>query len=143
MDGKKSDARPAWMPVVAGALQRGDGRWLMHRRAPGKVHAGLWEFPGGKVEAFETPAQALVRELREELGIVCDPQAMAPVAFAETRNQAAAREIVILLYTITRWRGDPQALEGGAVAWLTPAEVRALPKPELDEMLAAQLFLKR
>jgi 8-oxo-dGTP diphosphatase len=143
MDGKNSDAPRTWITVVAGALQRGDGRWLMHRRPPGKHHAGLWEFPGGKVEPSEIPVKALVRELAEELGIICDLKAIAPAAFAETRAQEAGREIVILLYTVTRWSGEPQALEGGAVAWFTPAEVQALAMPELDVMLAAQLFPNR
>lgn len=131
------------MLVVAAAMQRADGRWLMHRRPEGKHHAGLWEFPGGKVEPSEIPSQALVRELSEELGIGCDGGALEPAGFAETRNPEAGREIVILLYRLHAWQDEPQALEGGAIDWFTPAEVQALAKPPLDAVLAAQLFQKR
>ena len=143
MDGKKTDAAAGWIAVVAGALGRVDGRWLMHQRPPGKHHAGLWEFPGGKVEPDEIPSQSLIRELHEELGIRCDPATLAPAGFAETRVPEAGRQIVILLYTVSGWRGEPQALEGGAVGWFTPAEALALPMPPLDIQLAAQLFQKR
>jgi 8-oxo-dGTP diphosphatase len=143
MDGKKSDAPTGWLAVVAGALQRTDGRWLMHQRPPGKHHAGLWEFPGGKVEPNEIPPQSLIRELQEELGIRCDPASLAPAGFAETAVPEAGRQIVILLYTVTGWSGEPAALEGGAVGWFTPVEALALPMPPLDVMLAAQLFQNR
>lgn len=143
MIGKKTDAVRVWMLVVAAALQRADGRWLMHRRPEGKHHAGLWEFPGGKVEPSEMPAQALVRELAEELGIACDPARLEPAGFAETRAPEAGREIVILLYSLDAWEGKPAALEGGAIGWFTPAEVLALAKPPLDAVLAAQLFQNR
>ena len=143
MNGKKSDAAPGWIAVVAGALLRADGRWLMHQRPPGKHHAGLWEFPGGKVEPDEIPSQSLIRELHEELGIRCDPATFAPAGFADTRVPEAGRQIVILLYTVTGWSGEPEALEGGAVGWFTPAEALALPMPPLDVVLAAQLFQNR
>ena len=132
-----------WIAVVAGALQRGDGCWLMHRRPPGKAHAGLWEFPGGKVEPSEIPVEALIRELREELGIECHRAGCRPVAFAETQAPAEAPAIVILLYTVTGWEGVPQALEGGEVGWFTPQAVRALDKPPLDIALASQLLQNR
>lgn len=143
MVGKKTDAASEWMLVVAAAMQRVDGRWLMHRRPEGKHHAGLWEFPGGKVEPSEIPAKALMRELAEELGIACDCTQLEPVGFAETRTPEAGREIVILLYSLTTWDGEPQALEGGGIDWFTPAEVLALAKPPLDAVLAAQLFQNR
>lgn len=130
----------AWLPVVAGALHREDGRWLLHRRPPGKHHAGLWEFPGGKIEAAEMPVETLVRELAEELGITCSPQNCTPAGFAEGGAAGQPGALVILLYTIARWQGEPQALEGGAVDWFTPAEALALPKPPLDVELAARLF---
>ena len=133
--------------VVAGALwggQRACGdSWLMHRRPYGKHHGGLWEFPGGKVEHAEIPVKALIRELREELGIGVAEQDCTPVGFAEERDPEPGRApIVILLYKVTRWEGEPQALEGGAVDWLTPAEIESLAKPPLDSLLAAQLFEK-
>ncbi|MFN9498313.1 MAG: (deoxy)nucleoside triphosphate pyrophosphohydrolase [Erythrobacteraceae bacterium] len=139
---KKTDAAGEWMLVVAAALQCADGRWLMHLRPEGKHHAGLWEFPGGKVGPSELPSQALVRELAEELGIGCDAAQLASVGFAETTAPEAGKEIVILLYSLTMWDGEPAALEGGAIAWCTPAEVLTLAKPPLDAILAAQLFQK-
>ena len=128
--------------VVAGALRRSDGCWLMHRRPEGKHHAGLWEFPGGKVEATEMPREALVRELGEELGVVVEEMHCAPVAFAERSAEGGADGIVILLYTITRWTGEPEALEGGAVGWFATAEIEALEKPPLDIDLARQLLAR-
>jgi 8-oxo-dGTP diphosphatase len=140
MDGKKSDMTGPRMLVVAGALQRADGLWLMHRRPEGKHHAGLWEFPGGKVEAIEIPAYSLCRELDEELGITVAIDACAPIGFAESPARDGARAIVLLLYTVRDWQGEPRALEGGAVGWFTPAEALALPKPPLDIILAGRLF---
>lgn len=140
--GKNADIDPMWMTVVAGALRRADGRWLMHRRPEGKHHAGLWEFPGGKVEADEMPHESLVRELAEELGIGCRGAAINPVAFAEEAGGEGRRGLVILLYTLAEWEGEPQALEGGAIGWFTPQEVFALPKPPLDVSLAEQLFIR-
>jgi 8-oxo-dGTP diphosphatase len=131
---------PGWMTVVAGALQRADGLWLMHQRPPGKQHAGLWEFPGGKVEPNEMPVESLIRELHEELGIRCDISTCDPHAFAEKGAAGDPGAIVILLYTVSRWQGDPASLEGGAIGWFTPAEALSLAKPPLDVSLAQQLF---
>jgi len=133
----------SWIPVVAAALHRSDGLWLMHRRPPGKHHAGLWEFPGGKVEPAEMPVQSLVRELAEELGIRCSEEACVPTTFAQSGGGERALPIVILLYTVGAWEGEPQALEGGAVGWFTAEAVLALPKPPLDILLAGQLFQNR
>lgn len=135
MIGKKADMTRDWIAVVAGALRRTDGRWLMYRRPEGKHHAGLWEFPGGKVEPGEMPIIALQRELAEELGIECRAKACAPAGFAERPG-----DMVLLLYTVSAWVGEPQAIEGGAVGWFTPAEALALPKPPLDVELALRLF---
>jgi 8-oxo-dGTP diphosphatase len=132
-----------WIAVVAGALMRDDGCWLMHRRPPGTHHAGLWEFPGGKVERHEMPIESLLRELEEELGIACDPASCTPAAFAETGASDTPVAIVILLYTVARWNGDPRALEGGELGWFTPQQVRALAMPPLDIKLCDQLFLNR
>jgi 8-oxo-dGTP diphosphatase len=132
-----------WMAVVAGALHRKDGRWLLHRRPEGKHHAGLWEFPGGKIEAAEMPLESLVRELAEELGIRCHAEACTPVAFAETGLAGTPGALVILLYTVAGWEGEPAALEGGVIGWFTPAEALALPMPPLDIVLAAKLFANR
>jgi 8-oxo-dGTP diphosphatase len=129
-----------WIAVSAGALRREDGCWLMHRRPAGKHHAGLWEFPGGKAEAYEMPVETLQRELAEELGIQCRPEGCLPAAFAETAASAGAPKVVILLYIVSAWEGEPEALEGGTIGWFTAAEALALPKPPLDVALAAQLF---
>jgi len=130
----------AWITVVALALHRADGRWLMHRRPPEKHHGGLWEFPGGKVEPDELPDAALEREIREELGIAIDRGRLRPAGFAQSAPQDGAPGIVILLYRTGHWIGEPRALEGGEVAWLTPGEIAPLLKPPLDVALCRALF---
>ena len=131
---------PTWIAVVAVALGREDGRWLMHRRPPGKHHGGLWEFPGGKVEPGEVPDSALEREIREELGIALDPVSLAPAAFARSRGENGATPIVILLYSSRRWTGEPRALEGGETGWFLPREIATLAKPPLDVALVRDFF---
>ncbi len=130
--------------VVAGALRRADGLWLMQRRPEDKHHGGLWEFPGGKVEAIELPREALCRELAEELGVGIDPGDCESLLFAEERRKsgdsASDRTIVILLYSVENWSGEPQALEGGEIDWFTPAQIAELAKPPLDQELVAKLF---
>lgn len=131
---------PTWTPVVAAAFCRNDGFWLMHKRPQGKQHGGLWEFPGGKVEPYETPEIALVREVKEELGVDIRTSDCRPAGFAQSSAQPDDRQIVILLYTVAIWSGFPQPLEGGEVAWFRPDEIEHLPKPPLDIILARQLF---
>jgi 8-oxo-dGTP diphosphatase len=130
---------PTSLLVVAVALARNGGQWLMHCRPAGKHHAGLWEFPGGKVEADESPRIALIRESEEELGIRLAQSDLVPCAFADGGTAANGQEIVILLYTATRWRGEPRALEGGKLGWFTAAEIVELRKPPLDQVLARQM----
>ncbi|HAU21406.1 MAG TPA: DNA mismatch repair protein MutT [Erythrobacter sp.] len=131
---------PTWQLVVAGALQRDDGRWLMHRRPLGKHHAGLWEFPGGKVENGENPPLSLARELKEELGIVLDTADMKRAAFAHEPANSSGKPIVILLYIVRAWEGSPIPHEGGEIDWFEPSEIAQLAKPPLDLDLAAQVF---
>ena len=121
--------------MVAAVLIDARGRVLMQRRPPGKRHAGLWEFPGGKVELGEKRESALIREVAEELGI-----AIAPADLALAMESRAERDPhVLFLYTCRRWRGEPRCLEGGALGWFTPAEARRLSVPPLDLEPVARL----
>ncbi len=133
---------PTWIAVVAAAIAGQDRRWLMHQRPLGKQHGGLWEFPGGKVEASEIPGKALVRELEEELGINVATADLVPSCFAESPPQQGQPGIVILLYTVTSWDREPMALEGGNIGWFLPEEIARLEKPPLDVVLARQHFAK-
>ncbi|MEM6475692.1 MAG: (deoxy)nucleoside triphosphate pyrophosphohydrolase [Pseudomonadota bacterium] len=138
--GKFSDIHSGFQCVVAAALHRDGVAWLMHRRPEGKHHAGLWEFPGGKVDPGETPLGAITRELAEELGITVGPEDCIPAGFAQGNAGDHNRPIVILLYKIGEWNGEPRALEGGAIAWYESGQVTDLEMPPLDVELAARLF---
>lgn len=128
--------------MVALALFDDAGRWLMHRRPLEKHHGGLWEFPGGKVEIGESPSFALVREIKEELGLELVPEELEPAGFAQDPPNGAAKQLVILLYK-SKWSGAPvAALEGGIVGWFSPSELGSLEKPPLDIILARGLFEK-
>ena len=119
--------------VVAAALERPDGCVLMQRRPAGKAHAGLWEFPGGKVDAGEAADAALARELAEELGIAVATADLIPTTFA------ADAGLVLLLFRCRRWMGKPHALEASALCWEVPARLARLPMPPLDVPLVAAL----
>jgi 8-oxo-dGTP diphosphatase len=121
------------MTVVAAALADGSGRLLLQQRAPDRAMAGLWEFPGGKVEEGELPESALVRELREELGIEIAPADLAPACFASAPN--GGRHMILLLYLCRRWHGEPRPLDASALRWETPAGMRALAMPPADAPL--------
>lgn len=132
--------------VVAVALVAGDRQVLLHRRPLGTVHGGLWEFPGGKVEKGESPENAALRELDEELGVVLDATRLVPVGFASGLTAGAEeggsdqrRTLVILLYAAFGWSGEPQARDGADIAWLRPEEISGLAMPPLDYPLAAAL----
>ncbi|HEV2567115.1 (deoxy)nucleoside triphosphate pyrophosphohydrolase [Sphingomonas sp.] len=128
---------PDVMTVVAAALIRADGRVLLQQRGPDRSMAGLWEFPGGKVEPGETPEAALARELDEELGIAVDPALFAPAAFASA--PLGSRHLLLLLYSAYAWAGEPQALDASALRWVTVDEMRSLPMPPADVPLVDAL----
>jgi 8-oxo-dGTP diphosphatase len=123
--------------VVAVALVDADGRVLVAQRPQGKALAGLWEFPGGKVEAGERPEQALIRELDEELGITVEEACLAPLTFAS--HAYAGMHLLMPLYICRRWSGFVQAREGQALRWLWPKELRDLPMPPADAPLIPAL----
>lgn len=128
--------------VVAVALIRDDGYVLMQRRRFGAMHGGLWEFPGGKVKPLETAEQALIREIREELGITIDILDLAPLAFASDPAQPPQpREpYVILLYSCNKWQGEPCCLVGEAINWFARDELPSLAMPPLDIPLVEALI---
>lgn len=125
------------MVVVAVALVADDGRVLLQKRAPGRSMAGLWEFPGGKVEAGETPEAALARELWEELGVEVDESALRPSCFASA--PVGERHMILLLYICREWRGEPRPLDAEQLDWVQLAAMRALPMPPADEPLIGLL----
>ena len=125
------------MTVVAVALLDGDGRILLQQRAPGRAMAGLWEFPGGKLEADELPEAALARELEEELGIGIAVEDVEPACFA--RAPVAGRQMLLLLYLCRRWHGEPAALDASALAWLRPDEMDPVTMPPADAPLIPKL----
>jgi 8-oxo-dGTP diphosphatase len=119
--------------VVAAALVDDDGRVLLQQRAPGRQMEGLWEFPGGKVDAEERPEAALVRELGEELGIETSEASLTPAAFASAT--LGERHLILLLYICRKWRGEPRALDAVSLKWVRPAEMLALEMPPADKPL--------
>ncbi|QQS11429.1 MAG: 8-oxo-dGTP diphosphatase MutT [Rhodospirillales bacterium] len=123
--------------VAAVALIDADGRILIARRPPGKAMAGLWEFPGGKVDPGETPERALVRELGEELGIETRGSCLAPIAFAS--HAYPDFHLLMPLYACRKWRGTPAPREGQTLKWVRVAELRDHPMPPADIPLIAQL----
>jgi len=119
------------MIVVAAALLDRDGKILLQQRAQGRHMAGLWEFPGGKLEEQELPEEALVRELREELGIGVDARSLIPVTFASAK--AGDSHMLLLLFLCREWSGTPQALDAAALKWLKPADMDGSEMPPADE----------
>ncbi|MBG0808810.1 8-oxo-dGTP diphosphatase MutT [Methylosinus sp. H3A] len=123
--------------VVAAALVDTEGRVLIAQRPPGKQLAGLWEFPGGKLDPGEWPEQALVRELAEELGIEVETADLAPLTFASHAYEAF--HLLMPLYLCRSWRGEPRAREGQTLAWRRPSALDAEQMPPADAPLIAPL----
>ena len=121
------------MTVVAAALVDEAGRVLLQQRRPDRSMAGLWEFPGGKVETGELPEAALARELEEELGIRVEPAALAPACFASA--PVGDCHMVLLLYVCRRWTGAPRPLDASALEWVRPADMAGLAMPPADRPL--------
>jgi len=123
--------------VAACALVDVDGRVLLAKRPAGKQLAGLWEFPGGKVEPGETPEQCLIRELNEELGIRVAHACLAPFVFASHGYDSF--HLLMPLFLCRRWEGLVTAREHEALAWVKPTEFDAYPMPPADAPIAAWL----
>jgi 8-oxo-dGTP diphosphatase len=123
--------------VAAAALVDVDGRVLICKRPAGKQLAGLWEFPGGKVEAGETPEACLIRELDEELGITVAHACLAPFVFASHAYDSF--HLLMPLYLCRRWEGVPVAREHEAIAWVKPNRMTDYPMPPADAPLVAWL----
>ncbi len=117
--------------VSAAALIDVDGRVLLTQRPEGKSMAGLWEFPGGKIEARETPEQALIRELQEELGINTWSSCLAPLTFASHSYEDF--HLLMPLFACRKWEGIPQGKEGQNLKWVRPNQLRDYPMPPADE----------
>ena len=127
--------------VSAVALFDADGRVLLAQRPEGKSLAGLWEFPGGKVEAGELPEAALIREIREELGIEICERCAAPLTFVS--HQYENFHLLMLLYVCRKWEGIPRSIEGQKLIWKFPHEMGAMPMPPADVPLVAALMDSR
>jgi 8-oxo-dGTP diphosphatase len=124
--------------VAACALIDPDRRVLIAQRPIGKPMAGLWEFPGGKIEPDERPEDTLIRELKEELGIVVNAACLAPFTFAS--HAYPDFHLLMPLYVCRRWEGIATALEGQRIAWIRPNRLRDYPMPPADEPLIAHLM---
>ncbi len=128
----RSEGKPVLL-VAACALIDADGRVLLTRRPEGKKLAGLWEFPGGKMEPGETPEQAVIRELKEELGIDISATCLAPFAFASHAYESF--HLLMPLFLCRRWSGTPRGAEGQRLAWVKPASLTDFPMPDADKPL--------
>jgi 8-oxo-dGTP diphosphatase len=131
------EKKPTYLFVAAAALIDQSGRILVQKRPEGKPMAGLWEFPGGKVEAGETPEAALVRELEEELGIGVKEPDIEPVAFAS--EAVEDQHLILLLYICRKWTGHIQSAESLDMQWLPVEAIQDLPMPPADGPLVQKL----
>ncbi len=127
--------------VAAGVLQRADGRWLATQRPAGKIAAGKWEFPGGKIEPGESPEQALCRELAEELGITVRPQGYSPLI--RIAHSYSDRDVQMWVYRVQDWQGEPAGHDGQALCWADLAQLRVLDLLGADGPILRALALPR
>ena len=134
--GQVSDVKPLLL-VAACALVDVDGRVLMCQRPEGKSLAGLWEFPGGKLEPGETPEACLIRELREELDIEVKAACLAPFVFAS--HSYDRFHLLMPLFLCRRWEGTVRAMEHPQIRWVRPSQMTGLPMPPADAPLVAYL----
>lgn len=128
--------------VVAAALIDRSGRLLLQQRPVGKHHGGLWEFPGGKVEQGETFENALIREIEEELGLSLDESGISLIATARQGAEAAHAELVLFLYTASRWAGQEQGHDGQEWGWFSFDQAAELPLAPLDRQLLHEIAQK-
>jgi 8-oxo-dGTP diphosphatase len=124
--------------VAACALIDGDGRVLIAQRPEGKSMAGLWEFPGGKVEPGESPEATVIREMHEELGVTIEEPCLAPFTFASHAYEDF--HLMMPLYLCRKWQGAVRPNEGQAVKWVRPRDLRDYPMPPADKPLVAMLI---
>jgi len=124
--------------VAVAVIQRPDGTFLLAQRPPGKVYAGYWEFPGGKVDDGERPEETLIRELNEELGIAVKEACLAPLTFAS--HSYADFHLLMPLYICRRWEGTVTPTEGQQLAWVKPNRLRDYEMPAADVPLVSHLM---
>jgi 8-oxo-dGTP diphosphatase len=124
------EKNPTILTVVAAALVNDRHEYLLQKRPEGRSMAGLWEFPGGKIEAGEGPEEALVRELSEELGIDVDSHNLTPACFASA--PIGNQKLLLLLYICSNWAGVPTAIESPEIGWFTVNAMRDLAMPPAD-----------
>ncbi len=131
------DANSKLLYVVAVALVDDSGRILLQKRPPNGSMAGLWEFPGGKMESGEIPEKSLMRELSEELGITVISEHLTPICFAsETLGE---KHLVLLLYICSKWEGEAEALHASEISWCALQDMYALEMPPADKPLVEAL----
>lgn len=131
------EKNPTMLFVVAAALTNEKGEILLQKRPAGAQMEGLWEFPGGKVDAHESPESALIRELHEELGIIVQPTNLTPLTFAS--EPLDERNLLLLLYHCDKWQGDPTALYASHIRWVMPTDMAIMQMPPADYPLVDAL----
>lgn len=123
--------------VAACALVDPDGRVLIAQRPEGKQMAGLWELPGGKIEPGETPEQAVIREMAEELGVSIKQECLSPLTFASHAYDSF--HLLMPVFVCRRWQGNPRPSEHAAIKWVLPQRIRDYPMPPADDPVVARL----